>query len=110
MSDPRLFGYLTGEDASYIRDVADNLGFTSVSELVTATLEELCKGGFSAMAFLKSGWHIAGLSTKQKRRDYYVDFQPPEPLFERVLNIDGLAGNIDDTKRKIKPQEHPGYD
>lgn len=100
--DTRVSGYVTKEDAEYVSEVADNFGFSSTSEFVTAILEELCKGGFSAFAFMRLGWHVANLPTKRKRTGYHLDLRPPTPLFGRTPDLEELADHVEEVKRKIQ--------
>jgi len=79
--DTRISGYVTAEDAAYIRRIAENMGFTSTSEMITAILERLCIGGFSAMVFIKLGWQFSNVLSKNKAHSgLYFGIKPLPPL------------------------------
>lgn len=103
--DTRISGYVTKEDAEYVREVADNLGFSSTSEMITAILERLCEGGFSGVSFVKLGWQIANLKTKHPRKGYYLSLRPPAPLLDDEPDRQKLSEHLESVKREISETE-----
>lgn len=77
--DSRISAYITEQDAIYIRELAKSLDM-STSELVTAILERLCIGGFSALVFAKLGWQFANALPTNFTRGFYFGVRPLPPL------------------------------
>jgi len=54
----QLSAYVTEQDAEIIKQFAQNVGFKSTSQMLTAIVERLIIGGFSPMVFAKIGLQI----------------------------------------------------
>ena len=98
--------YLTQDDASYLNEIADSLGFKSRSRLITAVIERLILGGFSGVTFCKLGWQFASLVEKkpQSRVDLFSAIRPLPPLIghERDPREADIVPFLNDIKREIK--------
>jgi len=106
--DTRISGYLTKEDAEYVRKVADALGFTSTSEMITAIFERLCVGGFSAMVFAKLGWQFSNLlSNKKVKPGFYFGIRPLPPLLGEEPNKNNLSQHLDEMTREVREKGIP---
>ena len=98
----RISGYVTEEDAVYIRKVAENMGFTSTSEMITAILERLCIGGFSPAVFLKLGWQFSNVLAKKKiQGGFYFVLRPLPPLLGKEPNSRDISKHLDSMKQEL---------
>lgn len=102
--DSRMTFFLTKEDHEYMTEVADNLGFKSTPEMVSAVMERLCESGFSALGFAKLGWQIANLPTKRARTGYYLDLRPPAPLLPPEPDDQQLSEHLEEVKKQIEEE------
>jgi len=99
----RISGYVTAQDADYIKKVAADMGFTSTSEMITAILERLCIGGFSPMVFAKLGWQFGTLMAKQKvQGGFYFGVRPLPPLFSEEPSEADIAGHLETVKKEVE--------
>ncbi len=86
--DTEISCSLTAEDAAWLAEFAENLGFRSRSELLTSMLERLYLGGFAPFAFLKLGYQLqrrAAATGASKGAGYFnpLSTWPPLPGEDR---------------------------
>ena len=79
---------LTAEDADWLAKFAEDLGFKSRSELLTAITERLIVARFAPVGWLRIGWQIANRAHDLglgKGAGFYNPFEslPPLPVEDR---------------------------
>ena len=75
--------FLTGDDAQFFAQFAEDLGFKSHSEFWTAIAERLRSGGLAPAVWLKLGYQICGRAHQvgvSKGAGWYNPFSRLEPL------------------------------
>ena len=92
---------LTAEDAEWLAKFADDLGFKSRSELLTAITERLIVARFAPVGWLRIGYQIANRAHQlgiSKSAGWYNPFEslPPLPVEDRprptlTLPVEELA-------------------
>lgn len=95
--DTQLSAYVTEQDAAIIRQFAQNVGFKSTSQMLTAIVERLIIGGFAPMVFAKIGLQIVdyaeanGYKYKGKR---YFGIRPLPALPDNGMSDQQLKEKI----------------
>ena len=80
LRDAQLSCYVTPEDAKAVKTIAQNVGFKSTSQMLTAIVERLVMGGFSPAVFLKVGMQIQRYAKDNGRPAKAKFFNPFRPL------------------------------
>lgn len=106
--DKQISFYVTKEDAEFLNNISQGMGFKSRSVLVTAILEALIQGGFSGPAFWKLQLQIMKRLDKHGypgQLDFSAILRPPPVLPDEEMTPEEIRAFISNLKSELKKKE-----